>query len=96
MMLSDDRGCSITRVCTDDFGSALRAMNTLRTHSSAFDLARRVAGLCLKPSKCVLVISCFALREETVLALRTWLRVNVLAFAEFIIADAGKYCPERG
>jgi len=90
-MLSDNPGFSITRVCADDFGSALRALNSLKTHASIFKLARDVAGLHLKPSKCVLIITCIKLDDITRFAIRNWLRENVPEFSEFLIQESGKY-----
>ena len=90
-MLSDGPGLSQTRICADDFGSALRRLRSIKTHASIFRLAKKVAGLCLKPSKCVLIFTCFILDDGKAQLVRNWLRDNVPEFAEFIIADSGKY-----
>jgi hypothetical protein len=66
MTLSDIPGFSVTRVCADDFGSAMKSLYTLRTHASVFSLASRVAGLCLKPGKCVLIVTRVPLEEDIV------------------------------
>ena len=91
MMLSDVPGFSVTRVCADDFGIALKVFKTLRTHASIFNLARQVAGLHLKPTKCVLVVSCVTLTEELKFAIRNWLHTNVPEFEDFDIQPSGKY-----
>jgi len=91
MFLSDGPGMSVTRICADDFGSALRGLHALKTQASIFKIASRVAGLELKPSKCVLIISCIDLTDFVISAIKNWLKVNVPDFASFVIADAGKY-----
>ena len=68
--LSDAPGHSMTRVRADDFGSAMRMLTSLRTHASIFKLAARVAGLHLKPCKCVLIATCVKLDGTTVQAIR--------------------------
>ena len=89
--LSDGPGHSITRVCADDFASALLQLRTLFLHSSIFNLARKVAGLHLKPSKCVLIISCMFLSDDLKYAIRNWLVENIPEFSEFAICSYGKY-----
>ena len=56
-LISDGPKLSVTRVCVDDFGSALKSLDTLRRQASIFDLAAKCAGLILKPAKCVLIIT---------------------------------------
>ena len=50
--LSDNPGASETRICADDFGSALRNLSALRVQHSIFRLTGPLAGLFLKPQKC--------------------------------------------
>jgi len=54
-------------------------------------LAARCAGLHSKPSKCVLIITACNLTENLVSAIRAWLIVNVLEFADIIISNSGKF-----
>ena len=82
---------SVTRICADDFGSALRCLSGLRTQAKAFFLAARCAGLHLKPKKCVLIITACNLTEWLISAIRNWLVVNVPEFAEITIADSGLF-----
>ena len=89
--LSDNPGFSLTRICADDFGSALKQLESLRTQASIFRLAGAVAGLLLKPSKCVIVVSCCILTDALVEAIRTWLAVEIPEFKDFNIASSGKY-----
>jgi len=91
LLLSDWPGNSITRVCADDFGSALTALKTLRTHYSIFNVASQVAGLHLKPSKCVIIVSCVELSDAIVLAIKNWLSEHVPGFLEFSVKPSGKY-----
>jgi len=82
---------SRTRICANDFGSALSALSHIRSHDSIFHLAGQVAGLHLKPAKCVLVVTGVPLTDSLKEAIREWFRNNVPRFAEFTIADCGKY-----
>jgi len=91
IMLSDNPGFSKTRVCADDFGSSIYALRTLRTHYSIFNVAALVAGLHLKPSKCVIVISCVHLSSEVKQGIIDWLLIHVPGFAQFKIQESGKY-----
>ena len=87
----DQPKLSVTRICADDFGSALRSLVVLKTQAKIFYLAARCAGLHLKPSKCVLIITACNLTEQLVSAIRAWLLVNVPEFADVIIASSGKF-----
>ena len=89
--ISDNPGFSITRVCADDFGSALECLERIRSQASIFKLAAAVAGLHLKPVKCVIIISCIELSDELVFAVKQWLAINVPDFKDFLIASSGKY-----
>ena len=81
---------SVTRICADDFGSALRSLTVLKTEASIFALAARSAGLHLKPSKCVLIITACNLTEHLIASVRPWLSVNVFEFVDIIIADSAQ------
>ena len=91
VFLSDKPGLSTTRVCADDFGSALKCLKALRTQASIFKVAAEVSGLHLKPSKCVIIISCVHLSDGLVALIKAWLTQHVPAFAEFKIHSSGKY-----
>ena len=90
-LLSDNPGFSATRVCADDFGSALQSLYRIKCQASIFKLAGAVAGLFLKPAKCVIIVSCVELSDELEAAIRLWLTNNVPEFENFIVASAGKY-----
>ena len=77
LLLCDGPKLSFTRVCADDFGSALSALRYLRRQASIFRVAARAAGLHLKPAKCILVISGCELTEDLKLAILDWLRTNI-------------------
>lgn len=89
--LSDGPGCSITRICADDFGSALASLRAIRVQASIFRLAKKVTGLHLKPSKCVIIVSCMPLSDFLVGRIRAWLHAHVPEFADFSIQSSGKY-----
>jgi len=90
-MLCESPKLSITRICADDFGSCLSNLAHIRTHDSIFHLASQVAGLHLKPEKCVIVVSGVPLTDHLKEAIREWLRTHVPRFSSFKIADSGKY-----
>ena len=66
--LSDNPGFSVTRVCADDFGSTLDQLYRIKCQASVFRLAASVAGLHLKPCKCVIIVSCIPISDATVTA----------------------------
>ena len=84
--LSDNLRSSLARVCADDIGSA---SHTLSTFETIFRLAASVAGLHLKPAKCVLVTTCTKLCGDTHFATINWPRISVVEFAEFVICSSG-------
>ena len=45
----------------------------------------------MKPSKCVIIVSCVALTDSLSAAIKVWLAANVPEFKDFIIASSGKY-----
>ena len=91
LLLSDGPRLSRTRVCADDFGSALAALRHIKRHASIFKQAAAVSGLHLKPSKCVIVVSGCELTLDLVHGIKKWLLTNVPSFAEFSTASSGKY-----
>ena len=78
-------------IFADDFGSVLKQLERLRTQASIFKLAGEVAGLFLKPSKCIIIVTCCPLSDFLVDAIRAWLAREIPAFKDFIIASSGKY-----
>ena len=48
---------------------------------SIFDLTGPLAGFFLKPSKCVLVVSCIELSDIVKAFVRRWIEVHVLQFS---------------
>ena len=90
MRLSDGPKLSVTRICADDFGSALKSLLTLKYQAPIFKLAASCAGLHLKPSKCVLIITIVKLSDLLCQSIRNWLSTNVPEFSDIIIAESGK------
>ena len=89
--MCDERSLSVTRICADDSGSALRSLNTLRHQAPIFDLAAECAGLISKPSKCVLIITVLRLSPLLMRSIRNWLAINVPQFSIIVIAESGKF-----
>ena len=88
--LSDHPGFPITRVCADDFGSALDQLCRIETHASVVRLAQSVAGLHLKPCKCIINIPCITVSDGLVSAVKAWLRDNASDF-QFLIAHSANH-----
>ena len=91
LLMCDGPKLAVTRVCADDFGSAMRALTVLKQQSRIFKIAALVAGLHLKCVKCVLVFSGTEVTEFFEQRVRQWLRDNIPEFASFRIASSGKY-----
>ena len=87
----DQPKLSVTRICADDFGSALRSLSVFKSQSKVVYLAARCAGLHLNPAKCVSIITACNLTEHLVSAIRAWLLVNIPEFADIIIANSGNF-----
>ena len=85
MRLSDGPKLSVTRICADDFGSALKSLSTLKYQAPIFNLAARCAGLHLKPSKCVLIITVVKLSDHLCQSIRSWLSINVPDFRTLLL-----------
>ena len=67
LRLSDGPKLSATRVCADDFGSALRHLRVLKVHAAIFALAAKTSGLLLTPEKV-----CLSLVLASLLLLLSW------------------------
>jgi hypothetical protein len=89
--LSDGPKLSVTRVCADDFGSALKTLSALKNQAAIFRAASGITGLHLKPSKCVLIISCVELTDFVREAVTNYVKANVPDFGDFRIQASGKY-----
>jgi hypothetical protein len=89
--ISDGPKLSKTCVCADGVGSCLRALKHLKIQYNVWKLAARVANLCLKPSKCFLVVTKFVLTDGVKLSISNWLRAEIPAWKDFQIVSSGKY-----
>jgi hypothetical protein len=86
-------GCGIgtTRACADDVGGALPCIGTLKTYKSTFDLAATLAGLVLKPTKCILVPIAERFNAVVVQNIKAWLCGNLGGWKDFNILPFGTY-----
>ena len=50
-----------------------------------------MAGLHLKPPKCVIIVSCIPISDDRAKAIKAWLADNVSDFKDFLIASSAKY-----
>ena len=91
LLISDGPRLSVTRVCADDFGSTLRRLEVLKIQVTVFKLAARLAGLVLKPCKCVLIITVVKLTPALKSAIKVWLGDFVPEFKDFLIQESGKF-----
>ena len=91
ILISDGPKLSTTRVCADDFGSALKMLKSLKRQASIFRMCSKVSGLQLKPVKCVLVFTGIELTNSIIFAIRNWLKKHIPEFADFKIQSSGKY-----
>jgi endonuclease/exonuclease/phosphatase family metal-dependent hydrolase len=81
----------IIRACADDIGAALLSLKGLKYMEPIFDLAEQLAGLTLKPSKCVLIPISARFDETIVYSMKVWLSINIPKWSDFQIRPAAKY-----
>ena len=77
--------------CADDIGAALRSLHNLIPIAKMFNMFRKVSGLTLKPSKCVLILTSVVCSERNILAIRSWLQSNIPEWKDMNITNHGKY-----
>ena len=77
----------IARACADDIGASLRGLYHLKILQPIFQCAKEIAGLNLKPSKCVLVPLC-EFSPQVVNKIHRWLLKHIPAWSEFNIRPA--------
>ena len=56
-----------------------------------WEIAAKVAGLALKPSKCFVVVTCVPLTPAVKQAISNWIRIEIPAWKNMQIVDNGKY-----
>ena len=77
--------------CADDIGPALRSPQALIPCAKLFNMFRKICGLVLKPSKCVLILTSVCCSEQNFLAVRNWLAHNIPDWKDMKITNHGKY-----
>ena len=87
----DSRGLAVTRACADDIGAAIADFKALAEYEKWFSLMSKIAGLCLKPKKCVLIPTASKLSLHLKSRFRDELFKLVPAWGTFVIAECGKY-----
>jgi len=83
------RKAGISRACADDIGVTLRRLSHLALLSPIFGEAISLAGLELKPPKCVIVPLC-DFDADVVLRIKEWLTAHIPGWANFSIKPATK------
>jgi len=81
----------VIRACADDIGAALLSIKGLKYMEPIFDLAELLAGLTLKPAKCVLIPTSAPFDEALVYSMKVWLSTNIPKWSNFQIRPAAKY-----
>ena len=84
-------GRGIQRACADDIGIAIKSLSALRYVFPIFQSAECIAGMTLKPKKCILIPTSEPFSEELVRSIQRWLTTNIPAWANFSIKSSGKY-----
>lgn len=79
------------RACADDIGAALQKLSDLIVLALVFSAAELLAGLRLKPPKCVLVIISQPFVADLVCSIKKWLVGNIPSWSNFKIASDAKY-----
>ena len=79
----------IARACADDIGVCLTRLKHLSLLYPVFQSSRDLAGLKLKPQKCVLVPLC-QFNETTKKNISKWLKRNIPEWCNFSIEDSTK------
>ena len=83
------RKAGISRACADDIGVTLRRLSHLKVLHPIFGEASSLAGLELKPPKCVIVPLC-DLDDDKVRDIKTWLAAHIGSWAGFAVKPATK------
>jgi hypothetical protein len=80
----------VTRACADDIGQAMRKLALLKVSQPVFELARKFAGLSLKPAKCKLIplVRDF---DHAKLLISSWLEQNLPAWKDFEVVPCAVY-----
>jgi len=81
----------IIRACADDIGAALLTIVGLKYLEPIFHLAPKLAGLTLKPAKCVVVPISAPLDDNLARIIKEWLAQHIPCWKNFKIQSAGKY-----
>ncbi len=84
------RSGGILRACADDIGAALRTLATLKRLHPVFTQAHELAGLGLKPPKCI-IIPLAPFSDALVAGIKTWLATHIPDWVIFSVKDAAKY-----
>jgi hypothetical protein len=77
--------------CADDIGAALGSILHLVPLAKLFNLFRKVTGLTLKPSKCVMILTSISCTNQNIGLIRNWLHNNIPEWENMTISDCGKY-----
>ena len=81
----------VVTVCADDIAIVLQKWSDLPAVFRIFELARRAAGLSLKPRKCCIIPLSAPLTPHLIEVLRDFLVRYVPAWSQFNISDTAEY-----
>ena len=81
----------VIRACADDIGGSLARLEVLKSVFPIFETAREVAGLTLKPAKCIIVPLYAKFSAHIVETIRLWLHAHIPQWSKFQIKPTAKY-----
>ena len=77
--------------CADDIGAAISALHHLLPLARLFNLLRKVTGLTVKPSKCVMILTSITCTEQNIGHIRNRLHNNIPEWENMAVNSFGKY-----
>ena len=84
------QGLGTVLACADDIGVSLRRARDLHILHTICQLTENVAGLALKPKKCIIIL-CAELDQDYEIRFTTWLTEFLPRWGHFTIRRFGKY-----
>ena len=79
------------KACADDIAAAMGKLASLVNMYKLFSIYRKVSGLVLQPSKCIIILDSVAATPINISIVKAWLKTNIPKWADFQITGAAKY-----
>jgi hypothetical protein len=87
----DLKGLGMTRACADDIAVALASLAGLADLLPCFTSTENLAGLCLKPKKCIIIPCGKVLTDHLRAEIKRWLAQHLPTWKDFNVQKVGKY-----